>query len=84
MYTLNIIKAIKNISVNKIRDVIFENYCKQIGSSNESRYYSMKCLKKRDLLLLGNKLIENTPDPSNVKKHYESFLRKKIRKSVKQ
>ena len=26
MYTLNITKAIKKISVNEIRDLIFENY----------------------------------------------------------
>ena len=31
MYTLNIIKAIKKMSVNDIRDFIFENYYKRIG-----------------------------------------------------
>ena len=41
MYTLNIAKAIKKISVNNIRDFIFENYNKQIGFSNEDRYYSL-------------------------------------------
>ena len=43
----------------------------------------MKCLKRKDLLLLGTKLIEKVPDPGNTKKHYVSFLRKKNRKSVK-
>ena len=43
----------------------------------------MKRLKK-DLLLLPNKLIEKIPDPRNAKEHYQSFIRKKNRKSVKQ
>ena len=30
MYTLNIAKAIEKMSVNEIRDFIFENYCKRI------------------------------------------------------
>ena len=44
----------------------------------------MKRLKNKDLLLLGNKLIEKIPDPCNAKEHYQSFIRKKNRKSVKQ
>ena len=44
----------------------------------------MKHLKRKDLLLLANKLIEKVPDPHNTKEHHESFLRKKNRKSVKQ
>ena len=44
----------------------------------------MKRLKRKDLLLLANKLIEKVPDPRNAKENYESFLRKKNRKSVKQ
>ena len=84
MYTLNIIKAIKKMSVNDIRDFIFENYYKRIGLSKEDSYYSIKCLKRKDLLLLANKLIEKLPDPRNAKEHYESFLRKKNRRKVKQ
>ena len=38
--------------------------------------------EKKDLLF-ANKLIEKVPDPHNAKQHYESFLRKKNRKSVK-
>ena len=44
----------------------------------------MKRLKRKDLLLLTNKLIEKVPDRRNAKEHYESFLSKKNKKSVKQ
>ena len=56
MYTLNIDRAIKKMTPNKIRDFI---YYKRIEFSKESSYYSIKCLKKKYLLLLlKNKLIE--------------------------
>ena len=84
MYTLNIVRAIKKMSINEIRDFIFENYYKQIGFSKESSYYSVKRLKRTDLVLLANKLIEKVPDPQNAIEHCESFLRKKNKKSVKQ
>ena len=84
MYTLNIIKAIKKINANEMRDLIYENYYKSIVYSKEESYCSLKLLKKERLLLLANKLIKNIPDLRNAKKHYESFLRKKNRKSVKQ
>ena len=41
-------------------------------------------LRKKDLLLSGNKLIEKIPDPRNANEHYQSFTRKKNTKSVKQ
>ena len=44
----------------------------------------MKRLKKKDLLLLAKKLIENIPDLCNAKEHYQSFIRNKNTKSVKQ
>ena len=44
----------------------------------------MKRLKRKYLLLHANKLIEKIPDPRNTKEHYQSFLRKTNRKSVKQ
>ena len=50
MYTLNIACAIKKMAVNELRNFIFENYYKQIGFVKESSYYSMKCLKKRDVI----------------------------------
>ena len=34
--------------------------------------------------MLANKLIEKIPDPCNAKEHYQSFIRKKHRMSVKQ
>ena len=84
MYILNIVKAIKKMSVNYIKYFIFGNYYKQIGFSKEGSYCSMKRLKRKDLLLLANKLIDKVPDSCNAKEHYESFLGKKTRKSVKQ
>ena len=39
---------------------------------------------KKGLLLLANKLIEKIPDPGNAKEQYQSFIRKRNRKSVKQ
>ena len=44
----------------------------------------MKRLRKKDLLLLANKLIEKIPDPHNAKEYYQSYIWKKNRKSVKQ
>ena len=84
MYTMNIARAIKKMSVNEIKDFIFENYYKRTGFSKEGNCCSMKRLKRKDLLLISNKLIETISDPCNAKQHYESFLRKKNRKSVKQ
>ena len=43
----------------------------------------MKRLKRKDLLLLANKLIEKIPGPLHAIDYYQSFLRKKNRKSVK-
>ena len=36
------------------------------------------------MLLFANKLIEQIPDSFNAKEHYQSFIRKKNTKSVKQ
>ena len=48
----------KKMSINEIKDFIFENYYKRVGFSKESSCYSMKHLKKKkDFLLLANKLI---------------------------
>ena len=40
----------------------------------------MKRLKKKDLLLLVNKLKEKIPDSRNAKEHYQSIIRKKKNK----
>ena len=71
---------------NEISDFIFRNYCKRIRFFKESSYYSRKRSKKKDLILVANKLIEKVkvPFPRNAKKHDQSFIRKKNRKSVKQ
>ena len=68
--------------INEIKYFIFENCYKRIGFSKESSY-SMKCLNKKDLLMFTNKLIKNIPDPCSAKGHYESFIMKENRKSVK-
>ena len=49
MYILNIAIAIKKMSINEIKDFIFESYCKRIGFSKESSYYYMKHLKKKKI-----------------------------------
>ena len=46
------------MAVNELRDFIFENYYKPIGFVKERSYYSTKCLKRKDLLLLATKSIE--------------------------
>ena len=64
--------------VNEIRDfIIFGNYYKRIGFSKENSYYSMKRLKRKDLLLISTKLTEKIPNPRNAKEHYQSFIRNK-------
>ena len=45
-------------------------------------FFNETHLKK--FLFLANKFIEKIPDPHNTKEHYQSFLRKKNRKSIKQ
>ena len=79
MYILNFDKAIEKMSISEIREFIFKNYNKKIVFSKKSSYYSMKQLKKKDLLLLANKLIEKISDPHNAKEHYQTFIRKKNR-----
>ena len=48
------------------------------------KYLQWNTWKKKDLFFLENKLIEKIPDPCNAKEHYQSFIRKKNTKSVKQ
>ena len=56
MYSLNIASA--TMTVIERKDFIFENYYKRIGFVKESSYYSMKRLKRKDLLLRATKLIK--------------------------
>ena len=44
--------------------------------------YFNETLEKKDLLLLGIKLIEKIPDPCNAKEHYQSFIKKKKKKNT--
>ena len=46
MYILNIVRAIKKMSVNEIRDFIFDNYYKQIGFSKENKLLANKLIEK--------------------------------------
>ena len=84
MYNLNIARAIKTMSVNEIRNFIFENDFKLIGFSKENSYYSRKGLKRKDLLLFANKFIEKIPDPLITKEQEQPFLRKKNKNPLKQ
>ena len=68
----------------EIRGIFYENYYKRIGFSNKESCCPLKRLKKERLFSFANKLIKIVADLRNTKKHYESFLRKKKRKSVKQ
>ena len=81
---LNITKAIKTMSINEIKDFIFENYHKRNGFPKKISHNSMKYMTKKYLLSLANILIRNIPNPCNAKEHYQSFTIKKNRKSVKQ
>ena len=42
MYILNIANAIKKMTINELRDFIFENDYKPIRFSKENTYYSLK------------------------------------------
>ena len=76
------------MSVNEIRDFIFEKYYKWIGFFKENSYYSIKRLKKKKKIVVAckniKKSIGNISDTRNTKGHYQSFIRKKNTKSVKQ
>ena len=59
-------------------------YYRQVWFSKENSYYSMKCQKKKDLLLLAIILIEKIPDATNAKQNYQSYLKRKNTKLVRQ
>ena len=56
MYILNIDSAMKKMTVNELRDFIFEDYYKRIGFVKESGYYSMKHLKKKRFVVACNQV----------------------------
>ena len=51
MYTLNITKAIRKVSVNDITEIIYENYYKRFIFSKEDSYSSSKRSKKKIIVV---------------------------------
>ena len=67
---------------NETRDIIFENYCKQIGFSKENSYYhTKKHLKKRAIVASKQKKYLILVMLKTIAKN---FQKNKHRKSVKQ
>ena len=63
------------MSINELRDFIFENYYKRIGFVKEQSYYSMKRLKKR--FVVACKQINRKKYLILVMlQNYQSFIRK--------
>ena len=84
MYILNVVSAIKKMTVNELRDFIFENYYKRIGFVKESSHYSMKRLKRKDVVAF-NQINRKIADPRKAKEQTLSIIFKKTNtKSVKQ
>ena len=75
MYLLNIVKATKKVSINEIKDFIFETCYKRIGFSKENSCYSVKRLKKSIYYCL---------QANYWKKYLIPVITKENRKSVKQ
>ena len=82
MHIINITRAIKNMSINKIRNFIFENYYERIRYSKENCYQSMKHLKRRRFIVVCIQINKKISDLWNFKGRYQSCIRKNI-KSVK-
>ena len=72
-YNLNIDRAIKSFLSKKSETSSLKTIINKLDFLNKAviSYYLMEHLKKKkDLLLLANKLIEKVPDPRNAKEHY--------------
>ena len=65
------------MSINELRDFIFENYYKRIGLVKEESYYSMKRLKKRFVVACKQINRKKIPDPGNAKEL--SIIYKKVK-----
>ena len=74
-------KIIKKMSVNEIRDFIFENYYKQTDFSKEYCYYSMTRLKEK--FYCYSETIQKIPNSRDSKEEYQLFIRKEKPKSIK-
>ena len=72
------------MSISEIKGFVFENYYKRFGFFKIIGYNSVKRLYQKDLLQLANKLQKNVTNPRNAKEHYQSFITKKNKKSVRQ
>ena len=69
------------MTIKKLKN-FYIYYYRQVWFSKENSYYSMKCQKKKDLLLLAIILIEKIPDATNAKQNYQSYLKRKNTKLV--
>ena len=49
MYTLNIVSAIKKMTIKELKDFIFKNSHQRMGFAKENSYHSMKHQKKKGL-----------------------------------
>ena len=68
---INVASAIKRISVNEIRDFVFENYYKQIRFSKKTVIIQWKiCNRCKDILLFVYKLKEKLSGPCKTKEYY--------------
>ena len=61
MYILNIVSAIKTMTIKELKSFIFKNYYKQVRFSRENNSYSINYQKNKYLLFLATKL---KPDAS--------------------
>ena len=52
-------------------------FYKRVGFTEKDSHYSLRTMKKKDLLLLATKLTKKIPDPTKARKHYELFLKNK-------
>ena len=60
MHTLNIASALKNMTVDELKDFVLENYCKGTAFVKESSYYLMEQLKKRFVIVCNQINRKNT------------------------
>ena len=68
----------------KSKTLSLKTIIKELDFLRETVIIQWNAWKKKDLLLLANKLIEKISDLHNFKEHYRSFIRKNPAKSVKQ
>ena len=54
MYIKNIVSAIKQMTVNDLKDFICKEYYKRVGFNKENTYYSSKSKKKRFTIIYMN------------------------------